>query len=158
MNGLNLSGSKVPKARAMPLADVGDFDRALAVLAAGRGDKSTKVYLTELRDGAVAHELAREASEAAGRKAAAREEAAHDAEANVRSQREALATEMAKADDKRGMREMAVAEREHTADAHETALDAQAKELDSREAKIAFREGVVKGLFKDHQKADAGGA
>ena len=81
-----------------PRAKVGDFEKALELMAATGADKDTKAYLIELRDATLAHDKAKAEAEAMIAEAGRREVVAHTAEDDVRSQRAALKTETAESD------------------------------------------------------------
>ena len=118
---------------AMPRAKPGDHERALALLAAIADPKATKRALTELRDSTAAADVAREASEAAERKAAERDKAAQKAEIGATRARQALADETEKVRGELGGREKAVAERERLATEVEQAQAVRVEELAQRE-------------------------
>ena len=80
MRGVGQTGMAMPRARA------GDYEKALALMAATGADKDTKAYLTELRDATVRSEAAREAAETATAEAKRSEGLARGAEADARSQ------------------------------------------------------------------------
>ena len=138
MKTLGMAGSAMPRAKA------GDYDKALALLAATGADKGTKAYLTELRDATTAHDKAREDAEAAERKAADREKAAQAAEAEATRARQALADESAEAQAAHAKRETAVAERERLATECETSQEVRDRGLAQREDHL--RKAGVRGF------------
>ena len=129
---------------AMPRAKPGDHERALALLAATADAKATKVRLTELRDATAALEKSRDEAEAAERKAAKRDKAAHRAEMDATVARQALADESAEAAASLAKRETAVAERERLATEAEQSQEARDKELQRREDHL--RKAGVRGF------------
>ena len=138
MKTLGMAGS------AMPRAKPGDFEKALALMAATGADKATKAYLTELRDATLAHDKAREDAEAATAKAKQRESEAQAAEAAATGTRQALADESAEAQAALGKRETAVADRERLATECEQSQEARDKELARREDHL--RQAGVRGF------------
>ena len=128
----------------MPRAKPGDHERALALLAATADTKVTKARLVELRDATAAHDKSREEAEAAERKAAERDKAAHRAELDATVARQALADESAEAAASLGKRETAVTERERLAAEAEQSQEARDKELQRREDHL--RKAGVRGF------------
>lgn len=100
------------KPGSMPRAKVGDFENALALLAAMADVKVTKKSLTEHKDATATYDKARDGAEAAERNAAKRDSEAREAEADAIRARQILADETATAHAELGKREKAVAERE----------------------------------------------
>ena len=92
MTGPGLGGSARPKPKA------GDYERALALITELGGDKHTKAYLSELVTATATYDAARTAAETAEQTAATREQLAHEAEMDAKSQRAALATETEQTD------------------------------------------------------------
>ncbi len=138
MKSLGMSGG------AMPRAKPGDHERALALLAATADTKVTKARLVELRDATLAHDKAREDAEAAGRKAAERDKAAHRAELDATIARQAMADESAEAQAALAKRETAVAERERLATECEQSQEQRDKGLAQREDHL--RKAGVRGF------------
>ena len=133
MSGM-MGGSARPKVKA------GDYERALALIAELGGDKVTRKYLEEIVAASAAHVEAREEAEAAGRIALRREEVAREAEADARSQREALATETTRSETRlSALRGELTRERER--------LEPWATELEEKQTDINLREGALKRAF-----------
>lgn len=147
-----MGGSAKPKARAMPEADVDDFDRALMVLNTARADKKEKTYLTQCRDATAASNLAREEAEAAIAEVKSQKVKVQEAEAKMVAEQQRLGDETSRTGQEITAREEAVAERERLAGEREAADQTQRKDLDGREAKVAFREGMVEKYFKKGAK------
>ena len=132
---LGLGGSARPRTRP------GDYERCLELMAAIGGDKGTRKYLEELRDAQAAHDKARTAAEAAEKTAAEREQLAHEAELDAKSQRDALQTETEQADSRlRVERGRQATERQRLQEWADN-LTATALDLQEREnsLKAAFR-------------------
>lgn len=147
-----MGGRAKPRPRAMPEAGVADFDRALQVLDAGRGDKATKTYLTQVRDATAASNLAREEAEATIAEKKRLEEDLQEAGAKMVVEQQRLGGETSRTRQEITAREEGVAERERLASEREAADQTQRKDLESREAKVAFREGMVEKYFKKGAK------
>ena len=131
MKSLGRAGSAVPRAK------VGDYDAAIAFMISAGDAKTTKARLVDLRDATAAHDKAREEAQAAGRKAAERDKAAHRAEMDATVVRQALADETAEARAALGKREEAVAGREKAATECEQSQEARDKELARREEHLS---------------------
>ena len=131
MKALGMAGSAMPRAKAS------DFDMALQLLTIFGNDKARKQGMTELRDAKGGADEAREASEAAERKAAERGKAAQEAEANATRARQALADETEKARVERSQRMSEIREKEK-------AQCARDLEQESREQDIARRERLLR--------------
>ena len=127
MKSLGQTGS------AMPRAKPGAYDTALELLTTFGADETRKRHMTELRDATVAHDKARDAAQAAERKAAERDKAAQAAEAAAVRERQALADESAAATAALGTREKAVDERERLATEAEQSQVARDADLKRRE-------------------------
>ena len=127
MRSLGQTGSAMPKVKP------GDYDRALALLAATGADKKTREYLLELQGAAAAHDKARADAEVAESKAAKRESEAQAAAAAATVARQALADDTAKAHSELNEREKVVVARERKATEVEAAQDARDKDLARRE-------------------------
>ncbi len=138
MKSLALAGSRKPKIRP------GDYERALALIVAFGGDKSTKAYLADLVAAEAEADKTRTVAEAATAKAKQRESEAQAAEADAIRVRQALADETAKARDELGKREIDVAERERVAAECETSQEARDKEFQRREDHL--RKAGVRGF------------
>ena len=135
MTGLGMGGSALPRTRP------GDYERALALVATLGNDEVVKAKLTELRDAQAAQDSARERAEAAERTAGQREQAAHEAELDAKSQRDALATETEQTDARlRVERGKQATERQRLTD---LSGDLEAKRLDLEE-----REDALKTAFR----------
>ena len=130
MKAVGMTGGPVPRAKP------GDYERSLALLA-GITAKDAKARLTELRDGAAAHDRAREDAEEAERKATARDTVARAAERKATLARQALVDESAEAQAAHAKRETAVAERERLVTEAEQSQGARDKELKGREEHLS---------------------
>ena len=128
----------------MPRPKPGDYDVALSLVAAFGDDKVVKATLTGLRDATLAHDKARDDAQAAERKAAERDKAAHRAELDATVARQALPDESAEALAVLAERETAVTERERVAKECETSQEARDKELARREAHL--KQAGVRGF------------
>lgn len=131
-------------APAMPRAKPGDYERALALMAATGADKGTKAYLIELQDATLADNAAREAAETAQAEAKRCEGLAREAEADARSQRASFATETAETD------------RRLTAERGELATERMrlgewTKESEARETDLNLREAALRRAFDAYQ-------
>ena len=136
MKSLSMTGGPVPRAKP------GDYERALQLAATfGSKDAVTK-GLKELRDAKAAADAALEDVEAAERRAAKRGEVAQAAETKATDLRQKLADETATAMAALTKRESAVMAREKAADARDTALFTQKRDIDRR-VKLLREAGVV---------------
>ena len=138
MKSLGQAGS------AMPRPKPGDYDIALSLVTAFGDDKAVKATLTELREATLAYDKARDDAQAAERKAAERDKAAHRAELDATVARQALADESAEAQVVLAKRETAVTAREQTAGEVEKSQVLRDKELARREAHL--KQAGVRGF------------
>ena len=141
MRGLGLASSGRPKVRP------GGFDSALEVIVAVRGDESTREYLTELVAATAAHDKAREGYEFAKAEASRRETVAMDAEAEARSQREALAAETMTIDSRLS------AERAELKTERER-LEELGERLESKRLDLTLREAAIQRAFAAYNEGE----
>ncbi len=126
----------------MPRATAGDYERALALMAAVGGDKDIRAYLTELQDATAAYDKARTSAEGAAAVAKSREGIAREAEDRACSGRLALAAETETAREELARRELVVKELERVAD--ERVADQNDRERDIERRVALLRDaGVV---------------
>ena len=138
MKSLGQVGSGKPTVRA------GGFDSALEVIVAVRGDEGTRDYLAELVAATAAHDQAREGYEFAKAEASRRETAAMDAEAEARSQREALAAETMTIDSRLS------AERAELKTERQR-LEELGERLESKRLDLTLREEALRRAFDAYQ-------